>query len=187
MKEIEILVKVNNTIQESLGVLEKFKFLGKKQTLDIYYYDEFRDNLKLKDDKFPVEWFRVRQKGDSNFITYKKDNFENDKWIYSDEYETEVKDFDMIKIIVDNLGLRELVKINNVKYLYEFENYEIVLEEVEGLGLFLEVEIMNLEDDVNILDVKEKIYDFMKDLNLDISEELNQGKPEMMLEKRLNI
>ena len=54
-----------------------------------------------------------------------------------------------------NLGFRELVRIDNMKYVFLDSDYEIVLEEVKGLGLFLEVEKMHVDDDV--LKVKENI------------------------------
>jgi predicted adenylyl cyclase CyaB len=46
----------------------------------------------------------------------------------------------MMISILTKLGFEELVTVNVVKHIYHTSEYEIVLEEVERLGLFLEVE-----------------------------------------------
>ena len=39
------------------------------------------------------------------------------------------------------------------------------------------------DENINIKEVKRKIQDFINDLNLNISEELDMGKPEMYMKK----
>ena len=46
MKEIEILVEVYSPIEEVIKVLDKFTYEGVKETIDVYYYDPVRGNLK---------------------------------------------------------------------------------------------------------------------------------------------
>ena len=46
MKEIEILVEVYSNVEEVVKALEQFEYLGKKETIDTYYYDPLRKNLK---------------------------------------------------------------------------------------------------------------------------------------------
>ncbi|MDD4188058.1 MAG: CYTH domain-containing protein [Bacilli bacterium] len=83
----------------------------------------------------------MRTKNEESSLTYKKDHFENDgKWLYSDEYEIAIDSYEMGKKIIEILGLKRLLTINNLKKLYKFKEYEITLEKVEDLGLFLEVE-----------------------------------------------
>ena len=186
MKEIEILVEVYSPVEEVIGVLNKFEYLGNKETIDTYYYDPLRNNLKPNDKNQINECLRLRTKDNINSITYKVDKFDNDgKWLYSDEYETTVDDMLMITKIFNKLGLCELLTIHNSKRTYKYNDYEIVFETVKDLGYFIEVEYCTNED-IDIKEKKEEIQKFIDSLGLKVSEELNMGKPEMMINK-LNI
>ena len=46
MKEIEILVEVYDTIDQIKEKFKKFNYLGLKRTVDEYYYDPKRNDLK---------------------------------------------------------------------------------------------------------------------------------------------
>ena len=183
MKEIEILVEVYSTPQEIIKAFEKFEFIGVNETIDTYYYDPLRDNLKPNDKLQIDECFRIRTKNDVNTITYKVDQFdESGKWLYSDEYETKFEDVYMLNEIIKKLGFKELLTIHNSKRTYKYKDYEIVFETVKDLGYFIEVEYCTSED-VDVVEVKKKIQTFIDRLGLNVSKELNMGKPEMMLRK----
>lgn len=183
MREIEVLVKCSNSEEEIKNKLKKFNYISESRTIDTYYYDELRTNLKPKENLRLTECFRIREKNNKTYLTYKIDQFTNeDIWLYSDENETEVSNSCEIKKIISLLGLKELIKIDNTKTKYENEMYEIYFENVIDLGLFIEVELKNdTGDDVEVL--KNKIREFISELDLSSVIELNEGKPEMMLKK----
>jgi predicted adenylyl cyclase CyaB len=183
MKEIEILYKCNDHINHIQKCLNKFNFCGSKKTIDWYFYDPLRENFKPKDGKL-YECFRLREKSNSYYMTYKFDNYENGEWIYSDEEEIEIDNINVAKNIIKNLGLKELVKIDNMKHTYIVEDYEIVLEDVDGLGIFIEIELKLSDQIIDEKREKEKIRNFVRKLGIDIGEELNSGKPELMLQSR---
>ncbi len=183
MKEIEVLVELYTNIDDCKKILDKYEFIGEKHTVDVYYYDPLRNNLKPDFNNQINECLRLRTKGKQYFITYKIDHFDNNaKWLYSDEYETEVNDLNQIQKIVELLGLKKLIVIDNKKTIYKSDIYEISLEEVEDLGNFMEVEFCT-DEDVDIIRIKDEINKFIKGLNIKVSEELNIGKPEMMIKK----
>ena len=183
MKEIEILVEVYSTIDEVIKVLDKFEYIGNKETIDTYYYDPLRNNLKPNSKNQINECLRLRTKDNVNSITYKTDQFDEDgEWLYSDEYETTVDDIFMITKIFNKLGLRKLLTIHNSKRTYKYNNYEIVFETVKDLGYFIEVEYCTNED-INIKSKKKEIQKFIDSLGIKVSKELNIGKPEMMINK----
>lgn len=184
MKEIEILVEINDVFESAFSKLEKFNYLGAKKTIDTYYYDPKRDNLKLNSENKLMECCRVREKDGRYSITYKVDIYNEGVWDYSNEYETNIDDIISIKLILQHLGLKELVVIENVKYTFLTDIYEIVLEDVSGLGCFLEVEYKNDDSDIiDVYTVKKEILDFIKKTGINIGEELNSGKPELLLIK----
>jgi len=182
MKEIEVLVEVYDDILSIKNIFEKFDYKGLKNTIDEYYYDPKRDTLKPDKDNQLSHCLRVRSKNNEYSITYKDDVFDNGKWLYSNEYETKVESIAMIKKIFNKLGLVRFIEINNKKETYTYNNYEIVIEEVKDLGIFMEVEYCTNED-VDVKLIKKEIQNFIDSLELNVSEELNMGKPEMYMKK----
>ncbi len=185
MKEIEVLVEVYDDIENLKSKFKKFKYEGLKKTVDEYYYDPKNYTLKPDDNNQLSHCLRLRTKNDEYSITYKDDIFNNDNWLYSNEYKTKIESMTMIKNIFDRLGLVKFIEINNEKETYTFADYEIVIENVKDLGLFLEVEYCTAEDiDVDL--TKKQIQKFIDNLKINVSKELNMGKPEMFM-KRHNI
>ncbi len=183
MKEIEILIEVKSSKEEALKALEKFTSHGVKRTLDVYFSDPLRKDLQPNEKNKLYRAFRLRQKGGKNSLAYKIDHFEEDIWSHSDEFETEVEDFENMLHIINNLGFEELVRIDNDKHTYTTPEYEIVLEDVKDLGLFLEVEKLDEVPDDMVAKTKQEIREFLKSLNIKFGEEQNAGKPELMLNK----
>ena len=182
MKEIEVLVEVYDSIDKVKDIFNKFDYKGNKVTIDEYYYDPMRDTLKPDKDNQLSHCLRLRQKNNEYSITYKDDVFNNGKWLYSNEYETKVESIEMIKEIFNRLGLIKFIEINNLKETYVYNDYEIVIENVKDLGLFLEVEYCT-NDDVDVKEIKKEIQSFIDNLGINVSSELNMGKPEMYMKK----
>lgn len=182
MKEIEILVEVYDDIDSIKEKLKNFNYKGLKQTIDEYYYDPKRSTLKPDMNNQLSHCLRLRTKNQEYSVTYKDDVFENGKWLYSNEYETKIESINMMREIFNRLGLKKFIEIDNQKETYTYGDYEIVIENVKDLGLFMEVEYCT-DENINIKEVKRKIQDFINDLNLNISEELDMGKPEMYMKK----
>jgi predicted adenylyl cyclase CyaB len=182
MKEIEILVEVYDDIQTIKNALKNYDYIGLKHTIDEYYYDPKREDLKPDNNNQLSHCLRLRSKNNDYLITYKDDVFENGKWLYSNEYETRIESKEVLKEILDKLGLKKLIEIDNEKEIYKTDKYEIALENVKDLGLFMEVEYCT-SDDVDVDKIKNEIQLFIDSLNIKVSKELNMGKPEMYLRK----
>ena len=187
MKEIEILVEVFDDESKVLNQLNQYEFVAIQSTIDTYYYDPLRKNLQPDETLKLFESFRLRKKNDQFFLTYKVDNYENGVWIYSDEEEIKISDYDCAKKILAHLGLKKLVEIDNQKHTFKTDKFEIVFEKVKDLGLFLEVEYVGKNQDEDVLKIKMDINKFITSLGLEISSELNSGKPELMLKKIGNV
>jgi predicted adenylyl cyclase CyaB len=183
MKEIEILIEVKSAKEAALRALEIFSFQGVREVLDIYFFDPLRPDLQLDKDGRLSRSFRLRQRDGKNSLAYKVDHFEEGVWSYSDEFETEVASPDAILDIIKGLGLKELIRVDTKKHTFITPEYEIVLEEVVGLGLFLEVELLHESEGNNVGELKEKIRIFLQSLDIEFGNEQNAGKPELMLRK----
>lgn len=182
MKEIEVLVEVFDDISSIKSKFKNFDYQGMKKTVDEYYYDTKRKTLKPDKNNQLNHCLRLRSKNNKYFITYKDDVFDNGKWLYSNEYETEISSVDIMKNIFDKLGLTKFIEINNQKETYRYKDYEIVIETVKDLGTFMEVEYCT-NDDVDVIAIKNEINQFISGLGLNVSDELNMGKPEMYMKK----
>ncbi len=180
MKEIEILVEVYEDISKVKNILKKYKYVGLKHTVDEYYYDPKRKTLKPDNNNQLSHCLRLRRKNRDYYITYKDDVFKDGKWFYSNEYETKVESIKMVRTIFKKLGLKKFITIDNKKDIYLTDKYEIALENVKDLGLFLEVEY-STNDDVSVADIKNEIQKFIDELNINVSKELTMGKPEMYM------
>lgn len=181
MKEIEILVEVYDTIDNIKQSLKNFEHIGLNKVIDTYYYDPLRDTLKPNNNELN-HCLRLRQKNNKYSITYKDDVFDGNKWLYSNEYETDIDNIDTLKIIFNRMGLKKLLIIDNEKDTYKHGDYEIVVENVKDLGVFMEVEYCT-DAEVDILEIKRQIQEFIDKLNINVSQELNIGKPEMYIRK----
>ena len=182
MKEIEILVEVKDDIDTVKNKLKDFEHVGLNHTIDEYYYDPLRDDLKPDNNNQLANCLRLRAKNDNYYVTYKNDVFEGEKWLYSNEYETKIESIEMMKEVFERLGLKKFLEIDNNKEIYKTDKYEIALEDVKDLGIFLEVEYCTNED-VDVSKIKEEIQEFIDKLEINVSEELNMGKPEMYMHK----
>ena len=60
--EIEILVEVYDEPSKIIEKLDNFEFKGVKETIDVYYYDPKRDNLKPNKDMQIDECLCIRTK-----------------------------------------------------------------------------------------------------------------------------
>lgn len=140
MKEIEILVEVFDTKDRVKETLSSFNYMGLNKVIDEYYYDPKRNTLKHSKDDELYHCLRLRTKNNKHYITYKDDVYDNNKWLYSNEYETKVEKIDVLKEIFNKLGLVKFIEINNSKETYTYNDYEIVHEDVKDLGLFMEIE-----------------------------------------------
>lgn len=186
MKEIEILVKLIDKKKKVLKVLSSFKYINEERIKDIYYFHPDLNILHPEKNGRFRDCFRTRVKGNRNLIAYKKDYFnKKDIWQYSEEHETSIGEFETISDILNALGFEILVEIDNTKYKYLHKKYEIVFEEVKGLGLFLEVEFKG-NSHQSPKKIKKEIYNFISSLGLRFVE-LNFGKPELLYKKKMRI
>ncbi len=187
-KEVEILVEVLDKKKDAIKKLSDFKFLGNKKTLDVYLFDPKSDELKPDKNGQLKNCLRIRNKDEKASLAYKVDHFDKKGiWLYSDEYETNVSDFKKTLEIFKKLGYQELIKIENIKSTFITNKYEIVLEEVKNLGLFMEVERHNVGTKEDIVKVKMEIWNWIQKLGINVGLELTMGKPELMLRKTKNL
>lgn len=84
----------------------------------------------------------------------------------SDEYEFAVDDGNVARQMLAALDWQEVVTVDKVRLESKTEDYTICIDEVAGLGLFIELEVLT-EDDVSAGDIQQQMHTFLKNLNID--------------------
>lgn len=181
MIELEILVEVYDAYKEAEKKLSSLEFLKTDLIIDTYYYDPLRPNLKPDKNGKTFESFRIRHKNNKTKLTYKVDVYKNNIWQFSNENEMPINDFEQFKYILSKLGLKELVVIDNHRKYYKHEDYMVVLENVKGLGVFMEVEYKKTLQEKDVDSKRQEMISFIEKIGLNTSKELNSGKPELYI------
>lgn len=188
MKEIEILYVLQDPIEEAIRKINvyrqsgaSFVHKGTVHVVDDYYVNEKVEGLRFGSGA--NKSLRVRSKDRKHFITFKDDHYNKGTWLYSDEYETAVVDNDIISTILRKLGCRKEVTVDLKKHIFVLGQYEVVLEEVVGLGNFVEIEIMS-EHETDPMHLKEDARRVLLSLGLALGDEMNTGKAELLLKKQ---
>ena len=86
--------------------------------------------------------------------------------LVSDEYEFTIDDGNTAHQMLTALGWQEVVTVDKVRLESKTEDYTICVDEVAGLGLFIELEVL-AEDEANADNIQQQMYSFLKNLNID--------------------
>jgi adenylate cyclase, class 2 len=80
------------------------------------------------------------------------------------EYETTVGSREEIERMLLTLGFKEAVRINKVRVKAKKDTWEICVDEVEGLGSFIEIEEMTAVEDITA--IQKSMTDFLSTLGI---------------------
>jgi len=181
--EVEIKIKVNS-FGETKRRLPRFGVLMKSiKQIDEYYIPCHRDFFANKPN--PVEWLRIRTNPDKAIFEYDKSiNKKADgEQECADEYETEISQPDEFRKILEFLDFKKVITINKQREYWDCGELEVALDDVEGLGLFIEVEAKG--DFENTIEAKKACKNFLNKLGIKDSgnNHIKKGYPVLLLEK----
>lgn len=110
-------------------------YIGRRDERDVYF------NHPSRDFKNTDEALRLRQTGDKCLITYKGPKLSaNTKTRI--EHETVIGDYNSARNILAALGFIESGIVEKTRTLYRLGEMEVCLDEVDGVGMFVELEII---------------------------------------------
>lgn len=143
MKEIEakILEIDRNKVEEKLTILGAKKiFDGDVQT----FFFDFKDGSIIK----AKDVFRLRKEQNLTELTYKKVQFTQTAKV-AEEYSVEVSNFEIMKKILENLGLRITEKMEKHRTSYTLDEARFDIDSYCGdyryIPDFLEIEAKNID------------------------------------------
>jgi adenylate cyclase class 2 len=132
----------------------------------------------LSNDSF----LRIRIQDDGTVIlTAKKQIRKSEGGLVKIEHETIVQSADASRSILELMGYQEAVRVKKSRQTAHLKEYEICLDDIEGLGLFIELEQMGESDDAPA--IQKDMLDFLLSLGISADTQVKKGYDILMIEK----
>ena len=159
MIEVEVKARINSfkEMEERLENLGAAKTKTEFQE-DIYFASPIVDFAETD------EALRVRSTNNGIFITYKGPKL-NDKAKTRKEVEMSIESAEKAKDIFTEIGFRPVRTVRKDRKYYQYENFEISLDDVKGLPPYMEIEIA-LEDGEDYSLAQDRIFELFERLNI---------------------
>lgn len=180
--EVEIEVKVEVDREQYDQLIEQLS--GNVQGEMEYHVDVYFSRLSgFLNETFPYEWLSLRFRGNECTLCYKHFYPEGaEKHSHCDELETVVEKPESMHKILLAFGFEEAVTVKKQRLTFvPNDRFVICLDDVEGLGTFVEVEA--LRDLGGVERTNSLLTDFSVEIGLDLSRTDHRGYPYRLLKK----
>lgn len=196
MKQIEITVKVNNTLDEvdKILIYKGFKLIRKSRVEDEYVCPNDikvnRENiLKVLSSSVLIRYLKT-QDGEFKKITYKDKKYDkNDMVISEEKINVSINDIQSAHKLFKKINFKNLVDVKYDVIVYSNNDYEFAFQNVEGLGLLLEFENENDFEGVSdeaIANEKQKMYEIIKNYGIKVENNYDIKKAYELVMKKLS-
>jgi len=158
--EIEIQVNIENSKPLTEFLEKNAIFKSEKHQIDEYFSPAHRNFIGVRPVK---EWLRLRDSGGKYSINYKNWYFDKEgKSHHCDEYETKIEDITQLGKILKVLNFKPMVKVNKLRKIWTYKDYELSIDSVKGLGDFVEIEYIGKDKKLDPKKVTEEMVNFLK-------------------------
>jgi len=167
MREIEVKAKLN----QPDSVLQAAAKLGisfgepvrQEDTTYVQHHDYSKPDWNI---------FRLRSTQGRTLLTMKFKA--SDRTHDNHEYETVVSDRQQAENMLLRLGYNRDVAINKNRRIAKYQDYEICLDEVDGLGKFIEIEKL-AEDTVDVDAIQTELWKLLEQLGVSKADEVTRS------------
>ena len=130
--------------------------------------DEFQEDIyfasPIVDFGQTDEALRIRTTNRDTFITYKGPKL-NEKAKTRKEVEMTIESANKARDIFEEIGFKAARTVRKNRQYYTFENFEISLDDVEGLPPYMEIEIA-LDESEDYTDAQKQIFELFSKLGI---------------------
>lgn len=133
MVEVELKLKARLDIVRQKLLEKGAQLLGGEEEEDLYFQPPTKDFSKTD------EALRLRRKGDKCTLTYKGPRLDSVSKT-REEIEVAVGDWCSMREMLHRLGFSEAGRVKKYREIYQLRGFLVCLDEVEGLGEFVEIE-----------------------------------------------
>ena len=171
MLEVEVKARVKGlkSVEAKVKAMG-FTFEGTEEHSDVYFKHPARDFARTD------EALRVRTVDGRSVLTYKGPKV--DKVSKTREEIEVVLQGDMARVL-DRVGFTPVLNVRKVRKVYKKNDIEVCLDDVEGLGTFVEVECMSTDLEVT----RERVMSVIKALGIQESAFERRAYLELLLIK----
>lgn len=190
MKEIEITVKVFDSVEKTKDILARqgLKIIDTYSTKDIYLSQDTNLSQSIESmlNKSVILRQIVTPSKVIKKIVHKNKVYDGDTLLYEDKINLKCEDLENAKLLFEALDFKELVIVQYDSFVYQKEGLELSFQNVKDLGLLLEIESdkKKLESEEDVMQEKRRLYNLAKSLSLNIGDELNIKKAKALIKKR---
>ncbi len=176
MKEIEIKAYLKN----KPAVLQKLAELGCEFSEPVIQTDTvFAKVVAPYANYLKNEYFiRIREKNDGTFLFTVKMQMGNE--LTKTEYETAIDNGNAMMQALMVMGYQQANRLKKTRQVGHYQNFEICIDHIEGLGEFIEVEKMSSEDE-NV--VRIELEEFLFSLGVLKEHETKKGYDMLIMEQ----
>jgi predicted adenylyl cyclase CyaB len=177
--DVEVERKIKLDASEVTGIIERLstqglEFSAPQEQKDVYYKEAgFRDKVQGVDGYI----VRIRYSADRPVLNMKRLTTEPGVWR---EIETPVDDGAALEKILMTIGVEHAVNVTKRRRAIRKDELEIILDDIEELGTYLELAVEG--ENVDVASASETINDFLNVLSLSIDRVEYRGYPTILLE-----
>lgn len=182
-QEIEIQAKIFDPVDAENKIAKVGKFIKERKQIDKYFVTPQNDFFSKNP---PIEYLRIRQEDGKNHLNYSYLHFDDKGFLkVTDEYETLVDKPETVEEIFNKIGLINKVTVVKTRKYFECDGFEVTLDNVEGLGDFMEVEAK--KDFGGVDATRTACQKFLDDLGIKYEVKKEMGYPRMLYKKMNSI
>ncbi len=158
MLEIEVKIRVDQLGPVRLRLIDAGAFLSEQaHERDIYF------NAPDRDFAMTDEALRVRYSGERCVLTYKGAKLSGFFAKAREELSTSVESGLILEEILGRLGFVRTAEVEKTREYYRFKTASVALDEVKGLGNFVEIERCTDGEGINL---QQEIQEIVRDLEI---------------------
>ncbi len=176
MREIEIKAKV----ADKQALIDKILQAGIKLSNPIKQHDVVYGQEGVADNAPGSNWLRIRTENDTKTIFTLKQ--QHDGRLDSIEHETEVSDADELASIIFRLGFNLYSDLTKTRQKAQYNGIELCIDEIEGLGVFIEAEKL-VEESADGQPVVAQLWAELEKFGVNRADEVFEGYDVLMNQK----
>jgi adenylate cyclase class 2 len=175
--EIQAIIKKPEIVERKLRKIGKY--VKTRRQVDNYFIP-VGNNFFAEEP--PIEYLRVRHEKDRDHLNYSYLHFDKKGYlIKTDEYETIVKEPKIVEDVLKKTGFVLKVTVVKIRKYFNCGDFEVTLDQVKGLGNFMEVEAK--KDFGSVKKTRDACQKFLDGLRVEYKVERLMGYPRMLYRK----
>ena len=194
MRQIEITVRVKEPLDKAINKLEKLGFKNiRESNVDDVYMTQLKDKLNKENIQYILSnsvllrYLNVNGK-EFKKISYKNKVYDNGNVISEKKDNVECNNLESAKQLFEYLNFEELVEVKYNVLVMEKNGIELAFQYGDDIGVLIEYENKNdfsnkTNEEIRL--EKENMYNYIKELGIEITEEIDVKKAWELIEKSI--